>query len=336
MVGRSGIEVEGQGFGALPIQRVPRDEAVALLRRAFDGGFRFFDTARNYSDSEEKIGIAFEGLRDRVVIATKSAARTGEALKRDLDTSLAKLRTDHIDLYQFHNPPFCPAPGDGSGLWEAMMEARAEGKVLHVGITNHRLAVARQAVESGLYETLQFPFSHLAAEVDLDLVRRCNDTGMGFIAMKALSGGLITNAAAAFAWMSRFPGVLPIWGIQRQVELDEFLALAGNPPTMTPELQAAIDKDRAELAGDFCRGCGYCMPCPQGIEINMCARMSQLIRRSPQTRFLTPESQAMMRKVESCTRCGACVKKCPYGLDTPELLVRNYEDYREILAGKVV
>ena len=199
-----------------------------------------------------------------------------------------------MDIYQFHNPDFCPKPGDGSGLYECMLEAKAQGKIRHIGITNHRLSVAHEAIDSGLYETLQFPFSYLSGEQELELVAKCRAAGMGFIAMKALSGGLLNNSAACYAWLSQFDNVVPIWGIQRESELDEFLSYVENPPVLTEELQELVEKDRKELQGDFCRGCGYCMPCPAGIEINNCARMSQMIRRSPSAGFLTPEAQKKM------------------------------------------
>ena len=161
-LGSTGITVNKNGFGALPMQRISKEAAIQLVRRAYEGGIRFFDTARFYTDSEEKLGEALEGLRDQVYIATKTGATTAEGFWQDLTTSLGNLRTDYIDLYQFHNPAFCPKPQDGSGLYEAMLQAKAEGKIRHIGITNHRLAVAREAIESGLYETLQFPFSYLA------------------------------------------------------------------------------------------------------------------------------------------------------------------------------
>ena len=184
------------------------------------------------------------------------------------------------------------------------------------------------------YETLQFPFCYLATDKDLELVQDCKKAGMGFIAMKALSGGLINNSAAAYAYLAQFDNVLPIWGVQRESELDEFLSYIDNPPALTPALQAVIDHDREELQGEFCRGCGYCMPCPAGIEINNCARMSLMIRRAPSAAQLTDEMQAKMRKIEECLHCGRCKSKCPYGLDTPALLEKNYKDYCEILAGK--
>ena len=255
-LGSTGIVVNKNGFGALPMQRVSMEEAVQLVRRAFEGGITFFDTARYYTDSEEKLGEALEGIRDKVYIATKTGASTGEALKKELETSLKNLRTDHIDIYQFHNPAVCPKPGDGSGLYEAMEEAKAQGMVRHIGITNHRLAVAHEAIDSGLYETLQFPFCYLADEKDVELVEKCKKADMGFIAMKALSGGLITNSRAAYAFEAQFDNVLPIWGVQRQTELEEFLSYIKNPPAMTDEIKALIEADKKELAGDFCRGCG--------------------------------------------------------------------------------
>ena len=333
-LGNTGITVEKNAFGALPIQRISTQEAVKLLRKAYDRGVTFFDTARFYTDSEEKLGEAFEGMREKVYIATKTGATDAEGFWKDIHTSLKNLRTDYIDIYQFHNPAFCPKPGDGSGLYEAMLEAREKGMVRHIGITNHRLSVAHEAVESGLYETLQFPFCYLATEKDVELVEKCREAGMGFIAMKALSGGLITDSAAAYAFLAQYGHVLPIWGVQRESELDEFLSYIDNPPAMNEELAAVIAKDREELLGDFCRGCGYCMPCPVGSEINNCARMSLLIRRSPSAAQLTPQAQEKMKKIESCLHCGRCKSKCPYGLDTPALLEKNYKDYREILAGK--
>ena len=275
-------------------------------------------------------------MRDKVIIASKTSAKTGDGLRKDLATSLANLKTDHLDIYQFHNPPFCPKPGDGTGLYEAILEAKETGVIRHIGISNHRLKVAHEAIDSGLYETLQFPFSYLATEKDRELIEKCAAAGIGFIAMKGLSGGLISDSSTACAWMNQFANVLPIWGIQREWELDEFLAHIANPPALTQRIQDLIEKDRKELLGEFCRGCGYCLPCPAGIEINLCARMSLLIRRSPPARFLAPDSQAMMKKIEGCLHCDRCKAKCPYGLDAPALIAKNYIDYKEILAGKVV
>ncbi len=334
-LGKTGITVSKNGFGALPIQRISKEAAVKMARKAYQAGITYFDTARWYTDSEEKLGEAFDGIREKVYIATKTGASTAEAFWKDLETSLRNLRTDYIDVYQFHNPPVCPKPGDGSGLYEAMLEAKAQGKVRHIGITNHRLAVAQEAITSGLYETLQFPFCYLSGEQELELVYQCQEADLGFIAMKALSGGLITNSAAAYAFLAQYENVLPIWGVQRETELDEFISYMEQPPAMTDALAELIARDRKELSGDFCRGCGYCMPCPAGIEIHTCARMSLLIRRSPSKAQLTEQAQEMMKKIEGCLHCGQCRGKCPYELDTPALLQKNYADYKKILAGDI-
>ena len=333
-LGSTGITVNKNGFGALPIQRVSMDEAIRLLHRAFDGGIRFYDTARLYTDSEEKLGQAFPDRRSRIFLASKTGAVTAEGFWKDLETTLKNLKTDYLDIYQFHNPAFCPKPGDESGLYDAALEARKKGMILHIGITNHRLNVAQEAIDSGLYETLQFPFCYLSGEPELKLLEGCKKQDMGFLSMKALSGGLITNAAAAFAFQAQFPETLPLWGIQREEELEQFLSFVNNPPSMNEALSAVIEKDRKELLGEFCRGCGYCMPCPAGIEINNCARMSLLLRRAPSAGYLTPQWQEKMQKIENCKHCDSCKKKCPYGLDTPKLLKKNYEDYKEILNGK--
>lgn len=330
-LGKTGIVVEKNGFGCLPIQRVSKEEAARLLRKAVDGGMNYFDTARSYSDSEEKVGLAFQGMRDKVVLATKSHAQTGAELMEHLETSLRNLGTDYIDVYQFHNPSFCPRPGGADGLYDAALKARAQGKIRFISITNHRLEVAQQAVDSGLYATLQFPFSYLSGVQEQMLIDGCLEAGMGFIAMKALAGGLIRNGYAAAAFMAGQPGVVPIWGVQHEWELDQFLDCVRETPAMTQEFRSVIDRDRRELCGGFCRGCGYCMPCPAGIEINNCARMSLMLRRAPAQAWLTPEWQEKMEKIRDCRHCGLCKSKCPYGLDTPRLLEENYRDYQTFL-----
>lgn len=335
-LGSTKIKVNKNGFGALPIQRISKEDAIYLVKKAYDAGITFFDTARFYTDSEEKLGEAFYGMRDKIYLASKTMATTVADFWKDLETSLTNLQTDYIDIYQFHNPSFCPKPNDGSGLYEAMLEAKEQGKIRHIGITNHRVAVAEEAIASGLYETLQFPFCYLSTEKEFALVEACKKANMGFIAMKALSGGLITNSKVAYAFQAQFDNVLPIWGIQKETELDEFISYIEHPPVMTKEISAYIEKEVKELSGEFCRGCGYCMPCPVGIEINNCARMSLLLRRSPSELQLNEVGQAKMKKIEDCINCGACKSKCPYGLDTPNLLRKNYEDYKKVLAGEVL
>lgn len=334
-LGSTGITVPQNAFGALPIQRVSTEMAVKLLRRAYEGGMRFFDTARAYSDSEVKVGEAFDGMREKVFIATKTGAKTPEEVRSQLEISLKNLRTDYIDIYQFHCADQCYRPGDGTGMYECMEELKKEGKIRHIGITAHKLYIAEEAIESGLYETLQYPFSYLSSEKELALVKKCKEANMGFIAMKGLAGGLINRSEAAMAFMTQFDNVLPIWGIQKEKELEEWLAFMEETPAMTEELRTYIEKEQKELTGEFCRGCGYCMPCPAGIMINQCARMSLMLRRAPSKAWLTPQMQAEMKKIEGCLHCNQCMSKCPYELNTPELLQKNYEDYKKVLAGEV-
>jgi predicted aldo/keto reductase-like oxidoreductase len=190
-----------------------------------------------------------------------------------------------------------------------------------------------EAVNTGLYDTLQFPFSYLSSEKDEGLVRLCGEKNVGFIAMKALSGGLITDIAAARAWMAAFPNVVPIWGIQRESELDALFGAMNRPAELSDAQRRRIEADRAELSGEFCRACGYCLPCPADIVINMCARMSLLLRRMPLQPLLSEHWQKEMAKIPECQHCNHCKDNCPYGLDTPSLLARNYEEYQKALAA---
>lgn len=331
-LGKTNLEVNKNGFGALPIQRCTIDEAVEILKKAYDNGINFFDTAHFYTDSEEKMGKAFKDIpRENIYIASKTAAETPEVFWSDLETSLKSLKTDYLDLYQFHNISFVPKKDDE--VFKTMVEAKEKGMVKHIGITTHKITHAHEAIESGLYETLQYPFSYLSGDEEIELVKKCEKLDVGFIAMKAMGGGLIKNSKASFAFLNQFDNVLPIWGIQKLQELDEFLSYDENT-ILTDDLKADIEKDKKELGENFCRGCAYCMPCPEEINISLCARMSLWIRRFPSEPYLTEEYREMMDHTKDCIECYSCVDKCPYELDIPELLKENYEDYQNVLSGK--
>lgn len=328
-LGRTQLMVTRTAFGVLPLQRTEIEEAVRILRRAVDGGINFFDTARAYTDSEEKIGQALSGIRDKVIIATKSGATTKSGVLEHLETSLRNLRTDHVDILQFHNPQEIPNPEDPESSYCGALEAQAKGMVRFIGITNHSVARANTALDTGLFDTVQYPFSSISSPEDIALAKRCEAEDVGFIAMKALAGGLLTNARPVFAFIRQFKNVVPIWGIQRMSELEELLALEANPPALDEEMQALVDHDRKALASDFCRACGYCLPCPAEIPIPMAARMSLLLRRMPYRQFMSDEWRAQMHRIRECEDCGHCRAHCPYGLDTPGLLKKMLADYEE-------
>lgn len=327
-LGKSGLIVSRVSFGCIPIQRISDNEAVDLLKKTYDSGVNFFDTARAYTDSERKMGLAFSKMRENVIIATKTQAANAEKFWEDLNESLKNLDTDYIDLYQLHNPSFLPLPGGEDGLYDAICEAKSKGIVRHIGITNHSQDIARKAAVSGLYETLQYPFSCLSNEDDEEIVKLCEKEDVGFIAMKAMAGGLIRNVRATYSYIASFPNVVPIWGIEKQRELEEILALEVDTPPLDSGLLMQIEKERKDLGGEFCRGCGYCMPCPAGIQISNAARMDKFLTRSRSSLFTTPEWQANMEKINDCITCGQCEVKCPYHLKTYELLKKQLKTYR--------
>ena len=331
ILGRTGLEISRSGFGALPIQRVSFEEAARLLNRALDAGINYIDTARAYSDSEAKIGAGIGNRRSEFFIATKTHAKTGEALKKDLETSLREMKTDVIDVYQFHNPGFVPVPGGEDGLYDAAVQARSEGKIRFIGITQHSIERAFQAVNSGLYDTMEYPFNHLSTERDRELVRLCGEKNVGFVAMKALSGGLVTDARLPFVFLREYANVVPIWGFQKMEELNQIIDMEQNPPVRTDEIDRLIERDRRELSGAFCRSCGYCLPCPADIKIPQANRMMQLLGRAVWQNYVTAEWQREMEKIENCVHCGACAKRCPYGLKPYESMREQLKGYREFV-----
>ncbi len=329
-LGRTELMVSKTSFGALPIQRLTTEDAVNLVRSAYEQGINYFDTANGYTDSEEKLGIAFKGIRNNVIISTKTGATDKKTATEHIELSLRRMQTDYIDLIQFHNPVILPDINDPDGAFAAALEAKKKGYVRHIGITNHRTSVAKEALASNNFETLQFPFSYLSNENDIELVRECAKRDVGFIVMKGLSGGMLTNAKACYTFMQEHPNAVPIWGIQRQSELDEWIELTAENPRMDEELKAVIEADRKELAGNFCRGCGYCLPCPAEINIPVAARIKELLRRAPESNFITDEFAKSIDRINDCINCNACKSRCPYDLDTPALLKKMLASYHEI------
>ena len=328
-LGKTELLVSKPAMGCLPLQRCDEDYAVRLVRRAFEGGINYFDTANAYTDSEKKLGLALSDVRDQVVLSTKSHASDKNSVLAHIENSLKMLRTDYIDLFQLHNISALPDPNDPDSGYAGALIAKERGWVKHIGATTHRIGVAEAVVDSGMFETLQFPFSYISSDRDLALAAKCKAANLGYIAMKGLAGGMLTNVRACQAFMSGYDNVVPIWGIQRLEELEQWLAIAEEDPQMDDELADFIKKERQELAGSFCRSCGYCMPCPVGIQIRDCARMNMLLRRSPWQQYMSDEWRAKMEKINDCLECHSCSSRCPYQLDTPNVLKYMLKDYTE-------
>ena len=328
-LGKTELMVSSTAMGCLPVQRCDEESAVKLLQAAYDGGINYFDTANAYTDSEKKIGLALSDVRDKIIISTKSAAKDRDGVLSHIENSLRMMKTDHIDLFQFHQVTEVPDPDDPNGAYAGALIAKERGWIDHIGVTSHRVNIAEDCIASGLFETLQFPFSYISNDRDLALAEKCKEADMGYIAMKGLAGGLLNNARACYAFMKGYDNVVPIWGIQKMDELEQWLALSREDPDMDPELDSFIRKDRQELSGSFCRSCGYCMPCPAGIEIYNCARMNMLLRRSLWQQYMTDEWREKMEKINDCIGCRSCASRCPYQLDTPNLLKYMLKDYRE-------
>jgi aryl-alcohol dehydrogenase-like predicted oxidoreductase len=332
--GRTGLTVSRTGFGCIPIQRISYEESTALLRHAYEHGVTLYDTANAYTTSEDRIGVALHHVRDKIVLCTKSFPLAPDKVMENIENSLRMLRTDYIDVLQLHNPSFVPHPGGEDGLYDCLVKAKAQGKIRHMGITFHSKDRAREAVLSGLYDTLQYPLSYLSTDEELALVDLCREHNIGLLAMKGLCGGLITNAKAAFTFLRQYDNIIPIWGMQKMAELEEFLSYEKEPPLLDSVMRGTIETDKVELSGNFCRCCGYCLPCPAGISIINAARITLLARRAVKEYWLSKEWQDNMRLIDNCTNCGHCKKHCPYGLDTPALLKRQQKEFFEMLAAE--
>ena len=334
--GKTDLKVSRVGFGALPIQRTRLSEAIRILLRGLENGINFYDTARAYTDSEKKLGIAFKGKRHKVVIATKVHCKTKQEIFNLLEESLKNLKTDYVDILQLHNPEKIPDPSDSNSACAGLIEAKKKGMTGFIGISAHRFGNAKKAITSGLYDTVQYPLSVLSSKKEIELIRLAKKNNVGFIAMKPLCGGLLKNIEIAFAFLWQYNCVVPIWGIQRMKELKQIIKLAEKPPVLEKDVKKEIEKEKKALGTIFCRGCGYCLPCPAEIPIPMAARMKFLLRRAPYKKFLEPAWQEKMLRIQNCKKCGFCISKCPYNLNTPEILEKMLADYIDFAESKGV
>jgi hypothetical protein len=334
--------VTSVGFGGIPIQRLDNDQAVQVVRHCLDLGVNFIDTANAYSTSEERIGQAIAGRRavrrgsrrEGLVIATKSGARDGDGVREHLALSLERLGVESIDLYQLHNVSNQEqwekvlAPG---GPLDVVREAQAAGQVRHIGITSHSMEMALQAVRSGHFETLMFPFNFITDEAAQELIPLALERDVGFIAMKPMGGGLLENAAVAFKYLRRFPQVVPVVGIEQAAEIEEIVELARGQAEMTPAEQAEMARLRAELGTRFCRRCGYCQPCPEGVAVSLLMVVQSFLKRMPLENLLGWAAPAIAT-ADNCVKCGECEAKCPYGLPIRDMMDENVALWRAACA----
>lgn len=335
-LGRTDLTVSEFGFGCIPIIRRSKDDSVQVLRHAFEQGITFFDTANAYRDSEEKIGIAFAGMREKVVLASKTLLRGAEGAMGHLENSLRMLRTDHLDLYQLHQiaqeKDWQEVTGP-SGAFEAVMKAKAAGKVRHVGVTSHNLQMALKLVRSGLFATIQFPFNLIEEGAKDELLDTAREMGMGFIGMKPFAGGVIDTAAVAFKYLRAHPEVIPIPGFESIEQVDEILAIYSEANALGEQELERMERYRSELGKRFCRRCEYCQPCPQGVMITpamgypiVAARMSPAVA--------AEFCENAMKSVPLCSECGACIERCPYELPITDILKANYALYEKHLKSQ--
>ena len=331
--GKTGLKISELGFGGIPIIRLSRDTAVKVLRRAYERGITFYDTANAYRDSEEKIGCAFDGMREKVIIATKTIKRDAQSAMKELENSLRMLRTDYIDLYQLHQVAqerdlnALNAPG---GALEAVMKARDEGKVRFIGVTSHNLSMAVKLVKTGMFGSIQVPFNFIEDAAKEELHSTARELDMGILAMKPFAGGMIDNADIAFKFLRQYPDVIPIPGYDSVDSVDEIVSFYHSPNIVTEKDTRLMEKYRTELCKQFCRRCEYCQPCPNGVMIT--PAMGYKIIASRMSPAVSVEfSRAAMESVKLCDECGTCMERCPYELPIPEMLKSNYDLYERHL-----
>lgn len=334
VLGRTGLEVLRVGFGCIPIMRLEKKEAVALLHYAYEHGVTLFDTANAYADSEEKVGEAFHGMRDKVVIATKTAKRDAAGAMEHLELSLRKLRTDYIDVYQLHQvskeSEWEEITGP-NGAMEAILKARDEGKVRHIGFTSHNLNVAIKIAKTGQFATVQFPFNFIESDPEKELFPLAREIGMGILAMKPFGGGALDDGKLALKFILQSKGVVPLPGFDATWQVDQAIStLQENPGEITGEELAAMERYREELGKEFCRRCEYCQPCPQGVEITSAMQYELVSRKMPLETLLSFSGPAM-ETVQNCIECGTCIERCPYSLSIPQVIKRNYDLYKRHL-----
>ena len=330
-LGKTGLTISRMGFGGIPIQRIDAEGTRKLLHEMADKGINYIDTARGYTVSEEYLGYAMEGIRDKFVVATKSMARTKEAMAADIETSLRNLRTDHIELYQVHNPSMEQLEQviGKDGALKALMEAREAGRVGHIGLTCHSVQVFERALELDWVETIMFPYNIVESQGE-ELIRKCTEKNVGFIAMKPLAGGAIEDASLALRYICANKNVtVVIPGMAEEGELDENIQACEDEKSLTEEELKKIEDVKKQLGTDFCRRCNYCAPCTVGINIPSVFLFAGYLQRYNLADWAKDRYSTLAVKASACVGCGECEKRCPYHLPIREKLKKCAEDMGE-------
>ncbi len=333
-LGNTGLRISRMGFGGIPIQKVDAGTVRALMQTLAQRGINYIDTARAYTVSEAYLGEALEGLRDRFVLATKSMARTKEAMARDIDASLHNLRTDHIDLYQMHNPSLADlermtAP---DGALEALREAKAAGKIGHIGVTAHLAAVFERALEMDWVETVMFPYNIVETQGEA-LIHRAAERGVGFICMKPLAGGALEDARLALRFIRQNPDVtVAIPGMCDVHEIEENIASMEDSSPLSEDELSRIEAVRQSLGTQFCRRCNYCQPCTAGIQISGVFLVEGYLKRYGLRDWAVARYRGMEKNASDCVQCGVCETRCPYQLPIREMLKRCRVEFETAMA----
>lgn len=331
ILGKTGLKISRMGFGGIPIQKIDEEGTRKLLHEMMEKGVNYIDSARGYTVSEQYIGYGLEGIRDKFVLATKSMSRTKEAMAADIETSLGNFRTDYIDLYQVHNPSMEQLDqviGEGGAL-EALMEAKAAGKIGHIGLTAHSTAVFERALGLDWVETIMFPYN-IVEQQGAEFIHKCAEKNIGFIDMKPLAGGAIEDATLALRYVCSNPDVtVVIPGMAEVRELEQNLAACSNTEPLTDEELKAMDKVREQLGTDFCRRCNYCAPCTVGINIPSVFLFAGYLQRYDLADWAKDRYSTLKVKASACIGCGKCEPRCPYHLPIREKLKKCAQDMGE-------
>ncbi|MBC8016022.1 MAG: aldo/keto reductase [Sporomusaceae bacterium] len=330
-LGKTGLKISELGFGGIPIIRLQTDEAIHVVKYAFEKGITFYDTANAYKDSEYKMGKAFHGIRDKVVIATKTQRRDATGFVEHLENSLRNLQTDYIDLFQLHQVAqekdwdLLQSP---DGALEAVIKAKEQGKIRHIGVTSHSLPMAIKLIKTGIFETVQFPFNFIEHAAKDDLHEVARSMNIGIIVMKPFAGGVIDNAELAFKFLRQYPDLVVIPGYDSVESIDQIIALYERPNRVTAEDTMLMDQYKADLGRQFCRRCEYCQPCPRGVMITP-AMGYRIVAQRMSPGVAVDFARKAMETITECVNCGLCTTRCPYELPIPEILKKNYSLFEE-------